>query len=389
MTAIPAAAVAIPFARPWITDREREAVMEVLHRDVLTHGPENQAFEREFAAFIGGGHCVAMSSCMAALHLAYLQLGVGPGDDVLVPAQTHVATAHAVEAVGARPIFIDCVPETGNIDPALLEEHLTPETKAVSLVHFLGIPCPMDEIVGFAKQYDLFVVEDCALAVGATYKGVHVGLSGDVGCFSFYPVKHLTTGDGGMLVTRHADLATRVTSARGFGVDRTFVDRTIPGLYDVPSFGLNYRMSDINAALGRVQLARVEEILDRRRRNFTQLKSLLESAANVRILDSHSPDCQSSHYCLTAVLTGPAAAERNTVIARLKAAGIGTSIYYPQPVPRMTYYAEKYGYDPAGYPHATAISDHSIALPVGPHLSEAEIDIVGHAFLKAIEGLAK
>jgi len=243
--------------------------------------------------------------------------------------------------------------------------------------------------VAFAEQYDLFVVEDCALAVGATYRGQHVGLAGDVGCFSFYPVKHITTGDGGMLVTRHADLAARVTSARGFGVDRTFVDRTIPGLYDVPSFGLNYRMSDINAALGRVQLARVGEILERRQRNFARLKALVAQATNVRVLDSHDPDCKSSHYCLTAVLTGQAAAERNAVIGRLKAAGVGTSIYYPQPVPRMTYYAEKYGYDAARYPNATAISDHSIALPVGPHLSEAEIDIVGRAFLEALEGISQ
>jgi perosamine synthetase len=379
----------IPFARPWITDLERQAVMEVLYGDILTHGPQNHAFEEEFAAFMGEDvSCVAVSSCMAALHLAYWQLGIGPGDEVIVPAQTHVATAHAVEIMGGRAVFVDCEAMTGNIDPAKIEEKVTPRTKAISLVHFLGIPCEMDSIVAVAEKHGLKIVEDCALAVGARYKGRHVGSIGDVGCFSFYPVKHITTGDGGMLVSRHQDLAMRIKKARAFGVDRSFSERAIPGMYDTPTLGLNYRMSDINAALGRKQLERIDEILDRRRRNFSRLKAELQGIEQITILDAQQDATRSSHYCLTVVLTDDLKDRRIEVATRLKQAGVGTSVYYPQPVPRMTYYRDKYGYDADDYPRATAISDQSIALPVGPHLSDDDVEYIGHTFSGIIEELS-
>jgi perosamine synthetase len=373
----------IPFARPWITDQERQAVLEVLQGDILTHGPQNRSFEEEFARFVGdGAHCVAVSSCMAGLHLAYLQLGIGPGDEVIVPAQTHVATAHAVEIVGARPVFLDCEPATGNLDTSRLEDLVTPRTRAIGLVHFVGIPCHMDAIMAVAGRHGLKVIEDCALAVGARYRGKHVGLIGDVGCFSFYPVKHITTGDGGMVITRHAELAERIRKARGFGVDRTFAERSIPGMYDVPSLGLNYRMSDINAALGRTQLRRIGEILGRRQAHFNQLREGLAHLDHVHIIDANGPTACNSHYCLTVVLRGPLESRRNELIGRLNEAGIGTSVYYPQPVPRMTYYQKKYGYRPEAYPHATAISDYGIALPVGPHLDEDDVAYIIRHFTR-------
>lgn len=380
---------AIPFARPWITDDERAAVLEVLGGDILTHGPKNKAFEEEFTQFVGGGdaHSVAVSSCMAALHLVYMQLGIGPGDEVIVPAQTHVATAHAVEIMGARAVFADCDPRTGNMTAELIQPHITDRTCAIGLVHFLGIPCDMDPIMDLARQHGLKVIEDCALAVGATYKGTHVGLIGDAGCFSFYPVKHLTTGDGGMFITRHAELAEKVHKARGFGVDRTFSERSVPGMYDVPTLGLNYRMSDINAAIGRVQLGRVGQILELRRRHFEKLRAAIASLEHVRIIDAASEDTRNSCYCLSVVLIGPLADRRSEVIARLKAAGVGTSVYYPQPVPRMTYYREKYGYEPESYPEAAAISDQSIALPVGPHLNDDDVEYVGAAFASTVKEL--
>lgn len=359
--------------------------MEVLRGDILTHGPQNKAFEAEFEQFMGeGAHCIAVSSCMAALHLTYWQLGIGPGDEVIVPAQTHVATAHAVEVVGAKAVFVDCEPRAGNIDVSRLEALITPQTKAIGLVHFLGIPCDMDGIMDVANRHGLKVIEDCALAVGARYKGTHVGLIGDAGCFSFYPVKHLTTGDGGLFVTKHADFAAKVGKARAFGVDRSFGERTMPGMYDVPTLGLNYRMSDINAALGRVQLSRAGEILELRARHFNALKAGLAGTEHIRILDSYLPEAPNSHYCLSVVLEGPLADRRNEVAARLKEKGVGTSVYYPQPVPRMTYYREKYGYDAAAYPEATAISDQSIALPVGPHLSDEDVDYIAGTFKRTI-----
>ncbi len=380
----------LPFGKPWVEDSDRDAVMQVLRGDILTHGPQSQAFEAEFAQFMGGdAHCVSVSSGMAALHLAYWQLGIGVGDEVIVAAQTHTATAHAVEMVGARPVFLDCEPTTGNIDVDKLGSLITPRTKAIGLVHFLGIPCNMDAIMGIANRYGLNVIEDCALAVGARYEGKHVGLFGDAGCFSFYPVKHITTGDGGMFVSRHKDLMEKVLKARGFGVDKTFTERAIPGMYDVPTLGVNYRMSDINAALGRQQLTRIGEILQRRRTNFARLESALVGLPDISILDSYDAVAASSYYCLSVVLNNSLSEFRRQIVTSLNQAGIGTSVYYPQPVPRMTYYRNKYGYTAGVYPQAERISDQSIALPVGPHLTPEDMDYVGKTLAEAVEELAR
>ncbi len=374
----------LPFGKPWITEAEREAVLGVLAGDILTHGPQAHAFEREFAAFMGeGAHCLTTSSGMAALHLAYWQLGIGLGDEVIVPAQTHVATVHAVEFVGATPVFADCDRATGNIDPREIERVLSPRTKAIGIVHFDGIPCDMDAIMGIAKRHDLKVVEDCALAVGTRFNGKHAGLFGDAAIFSFYPVKHITTGDGGMFATRHAGLAAKVAKARAFGVDRSFTERTVPGMYDVPTLGINYRMSDINAAIGRKQLARIDTILSRRHSNFQALKSGLAHLPGIAVLDSAHPHARQSYYCLSAVFEGVDLDARHAIVQVLTAAGIGTSVYYPHPVPRLSYYREKYGWDPARYPNAVRISDQSIALPVGPHLTEADMHYISETVERA------
>lgn len=376
----------IPFARPWITDEDRRAVMEVLEGHVLTHGPQGKAFEEEFGRFMGAGaHCVTVSSCMAALHLAYLHYGLGAGDEVVVPAQTHTAAAHAVEWVGATPVFIDCDAATGNLTVDRIERALTGRTRAISLVHFGGIPCDGPAIAALAERKGLPLIEDCAIALGARYDGTHVGLFGDVGCFSFYPVKHITTGEGGMFVSRHAGVAAAVGKLRAFGVDRTYAERAIPGVYEVPTLGLNYRMSEMQAALGRTQTRRLGENLERRAANFRALKAGLASCAGVHIIDAVDPRASSSHYSMSVVLHGPLAAKRNEVVAALNAQGVGTSIYYPQPVPRMKYYRDKYGYDAAQYPNATAISDCSIALPVGPHIGLDDVAHVATTFAEVIE----
>ena len=375
----------IPFGRPDITDVDREAVLRVLQGHILTHGPECKAFEAEFATFLGpGAHCVSVSSCMAALHLAYLHEKLGPGDEVVAPACTHVATVHAIEWVGARPVLVDPDPKTGNLTAAGIEAAITPRTRAVSLVHFVGIPCEMDEIVALCERRGLKLVEDCAIAIGGRYKGRHVGLFGDVGTFSFYPAKHITTGEGGMWVSRHADVAQAVGKLRAFGVDRTHTERAIPGFYDVPSLGLNYRMSEMQAALGRTQTAKLPALLAQRKANFEALKGALADTPHVRVLDSQTAHAVNSHYCLVAVFEGKLGTHRNDIIGELNAAGIGTSIYYPQPVPRMKYYKDKYGYDAQAFPVATEISDCSIALPVGPHLGRPEMVRIAEAVKAAV-----
>lgn len=379
----------IPFARPDISDAERNAVLKILEGHVLTHGPECKAFEEEFGGFLGdGASCVTVSSCMAALHLAAIHLGLSEGDEVIVPALTHVATAHAVEWTKARPVFVDCDPATGNITADRIEPLITERTKAIFLVHFAGIPCEMDAIMSLAARRGLPVVEDCALAVGTSWKNRAAGLHGDIGCFSFYPVKHMTTGEGGMFVSRHAPVAQSVARLRAFGVDRTHTERSIPGQYDVPELGLNYRMSEMAAALGRVQVTRLGEFLDRRKANFEAWRGYLAGRPGLSLLDASSSDGCNSHYCLVLRLDGPWRGQRNEMIKRLTLRGVGTSVYYPQPVPRMTYYQKKYGYDAARFPNAEAISDRSLALPVGPHVREDDVRYMAEQFNEVLKELS-
>lgn len=356
-------------------------MLQVLEGPILAHGPQGKEFETEFRAFLGEeAYCVAVSSCMAALHLSYLHFKIGPGDEVIVPAQTHVATVHAVEWVGARPVFADCDPKTGNLTVETITPLITARTKAISVVHFVGIPCQMREIMKLASQHGLRVIEDCAIALSSRVGQTHVGLFGDTGCLSFYPVKHITTGEGGLFFTRHPAVAESVSKLRAFGVDRSHSERTIPGMYDVVSLGLNYRMSEMQAALGRSQLRRLEENLKKRGQNFEVLKRALLSLPDLRVLDAQDSEQKNSHYCLVVVLEGRLGSYRDTIVARLNAAGIGTSIYYPQPVPRMKYYRDKYGDDTSRFPNALHLSDHSLALPVGPHVGEEDMKYIGEKF---------
>jgi perosamine synthetase len=370
----------IPFGRPWINDEDRAAVMEVLNGHILTHGPNCTAFENEFARTMGAGFATSTSSCMAALHLCYLHLGVGPGDEVIVPAQTHVATVHAVELTGATPVFVDCDLATGNIDINKLEDAVTDKTRAIGIVHFVGIPLAMPDVMSIADKHDLKVIEDCALAVGARYGERHVGLFGEAGCYSFYPVKHITSGEGGMFVSQYEDVVKKMANFRAFSVDRTHMERTIPGIYDVTNVGMNYRMSEMQAALGRTQVKKIPEILKIRSANFNALKASLGKTDDVLVLDSTDPKSHNSHYCLVAVLTGKAAKKRNDAVLELEERKVGCSIYYPHPVSRLTYYKDKYGYDAADFPNAATISDQSIALPVGPHLNEEDMAYIGKIF---------
>jgi perosamine synthetase len=369
----------IPFGRPLLTDDDRAAVLRVLEGHILTHGPECKAFEAEFTQFLGDeANAVSVSSCMAALHLSCLYFGFGAGDEVLVAAQTHVATAHAVEWTGARPVFVDCDPLTGNITAEAVEAAVTPRTKGLLLVHFVGIPCEMPAIMAVAERHGLKVIEDCAIALGARLAGRHVGLFGDAACFSFYPIKHMTTAEGGMFVSRHRGVAEHVARLRAFGVDRTYAERTLPGLYDVPMLGLNYRMSELQAALGRSQLRRLPQVLDQRRRTFERLRDAIADLEDWDVVDARDPNAASSHYCFTVRAGGEWRGKRNDLVGAINAEGIGTSVHYPQPVPRMSYYREKYGYEQSKFQGAERISDETFALPVAPHVTDEDLTYIGN-----------
>lgn len=374
----------VAFGKPIIGEEERNAVLEVLGGTQLVHGPRAKQFELDFANFVGGGSALSVASCTAGLHLAYVDLGIGAGDEVLVPAQTHVATAHSVEYTGAKPLFVDVDADTGNIDIDQIEMAITPNTKAISVVHYLGLPVDMDRVNAIARKHDLFVVEDCALAIGGRFKGVHAGLLGDVGAFSFYPVKHITTAEGGMFLTRHDNIAERVQRIKAFGYDKLLGERIVPGLYDVDRLGYNYRMNEIEAAIGIEQLKRVDGFLTRRAENDAALRNALADISEVRPLADGGGDFEHAHYCLAIVIADAFADKRFDIINGLREAGIGTSVYYPGPVPHLKYYREKYDLGSVDFPNAKKISNQSIALSVGPHLNEDDMNYVAAALKQVI-----
>ena len=367
----------IPFGRPIIGDEEREAVMEVLSGPTLTHGPQVQQFESAFAEFTKAPHAVATSSCTAALHLAYMFLDLGPGDEVIMPAQTHIATAHTVELCGARCVFVDSEADTGNLDLDQLEQAVTSRTRAICVVHYLGLPVDMQRVLTIAQRRNLLVVEDCALAIGATVDDIHVGLHGDVGCFSFYPVKHITTAEGGMLITRRDDVAAAAATQRAFGIDRNIVsDRPSPGEYDVTHLGNNYRMNELGAAIGLVQMSRLPQFLAERRANYETLAAGLTSIEGIQLLQSSHGRFRSSYYGLALVLCDPLANKRSQIMTSLKHRGVGLSVYYPRPVPHMSYYRQRYGFADNSFPVASRLSAASITLPVGPHLVREDVQYI-------------
>ena len=378
----------IPFARPILGDEERAVASEVLSGHVMVHGPRIHQFEEAFANWTAAEAAVAVSSCTAGLHLAYFYLGLGPGDEVIVPAMTHVATAHAVEFTGAKPVFVDAEPRTGNIDINRIEEAITSNTKALSLVHFLGMPVDMDLINGIAKKHDLFVVEDSALAFGSKYKGVHAGLLGDIGVFSMYPVKHITTLEGGLVLSKHPEVLEKIALQRAFGVDRTHGERKVSGQYDVNLLGFNYRMNELQAAIGAIQVDRLGGFLQKRKENHEIISRKLEVIEQIHQFESSNGDFQSSYYCKSIILQKRLESKRAEVVEALASRGVSTSIYYPRPVPGLTYYKEKYGYSFGQFPEAAKIANNSIALPVGPHLQSGDAEYIADVVIEVTRKLS-
>jgi len=279
----------IPVARPWLDERDAEAARRAILSGWVTQGPEVAAFEREFAVAVGAPHACAVSSCTTALHLALLAVGVGPGDEVITVSHSFIATANAVRYCGATPVFVDVTADTFNIDPALVEPAMSDRTKAILVVHQLGMPCDLPPILALAKRRGVPVVEDAACAIGSEWlcdgRWERVGRPhGDIACFSFHPRKLLSTGDGGMLTTRSRKLDETFRLLRQHGMTvpdtvRHMSSQVVFEEYAVQAY--NYRMTDILAAIGRVQLARLAEIVERRRQLAAQYGELLRGIPGI------------------------------------------------------------------------------------------------------------
>ncbi|MDC0074731.1 DegT/DnrJ/EryC1/StrS aminotransferase family protein [Alphaproteobacteria bacterium] len=377
----------IPFARPSLEEEELLAVNEVLSGHILTHGPKCKEFEKKFANYIGVKHAISTSSCTTALHLALASYGVSNGDEVILPAQTHVATAHVVEYCGAKPVFVDVSKVTGNIESHSIEQAINKKTKAILIVHYVGTPCEINNIKKISEKYKIGLIEDCAISLGATIKNEKTGSFGLAGCFSFYPSKHMTTMEGGMLVTNNDEFASLVRSKRAFGYDQTLDNRKVPGVYDIAMLGYNYRMSEAQAAIGIRQLEKLPSFINKRINNSDSILSSLSKLDDLYIIPFDYEQNISSRYCLNVVLPKDRKINRNEFILKLNNVGIGTSVHYPITLPLSLYYSKKYNYKSNDFPYSENLSSNTISLPCGPHLSEEEAEKIGKIFIDIYKNL--
>jgi len=296
---------------------------------------------------------------------------------------SHVATAHAIEMLGLKPIFVDANLSDGNIDVSKLEGVNLERVRGMTYVHFNGVPADVKTLTSFCKDNGLYSVEDCAISLGASVESIPVGLWGDIGAFSFHPVKQLTTGEGGMVVSKYDEHITKISRIKAFGVDQGFNERKIPGVYNVDSVGTNNRMAELPAAIGYGQLNSIEQDLKIREKNFNILKNLLANEnLPLKILGENSKDSKGV-YNLIVLIDERARKDRNGVILALKSLGLECSVYYPHPIPRFKYYQDRYGYDKQNFKNSTIIADTSFTIPLGPHLKDDDLSKIVD-FLKKV-----
>jgi perosamine synthetase len=353
----------IPVARPALIGNEKAYVLDCLESTwISSNGKYIELFEAQFATLCGVKHGLSCCNGTAALHLALLALGIGPGDEVIVPTLTFVATANAVAYCGARPVFVDSEPVTWNLDPELIQAKITPRTRAIIAVHLYGHPADMDQILEVARQHHLWVIEDAAEAHGAAYKGRPVGSLGDIATFSFYGNKVITTGEGGMVVTNNDEWAARVRLFKGQGLAP---DRR----YWFSVAGYNYRMTNIAAAIGLAQLEKIDWHLARRREIAAQYAERLARIPGLTMQPEMSL-ARHTYWMVSVVLTEPARRARDAVMAQLFQRGIETRpFFYPMHTLPM-YRAETNGH----YPVAERISAHGFNLPTYADLDPETVD---------------
>ena len=378
----------IKFARPIVNTKVFPKIKEIINKGVFVHGKLTNEFEKKLSVYfrLKNEKLLSTSSCTASLHLYYLSIGLTRNDEVIMSAQTHVATAHAVEACGAKPVFVDCELKTGNIDIEKIEKKITKKTKCICVTHFLGRPTDMYKINRIARKNNLKVVEDTALSLGSKIGKKFVGTFGDAGAFSFHPVKIITTGEGGAIILKNKRDFLNIKSMKSFGYDIASPNkRKIPGSYNVNSFGLNYRMSEIESAIGIQELQEIKKKIKIRKNNYNYFKKKIRYLKNFKILDIGSDKTfSSSYYCLTLILNKKSKSYRNKVILKMKKLGIQASIYYPHPVPMLNYYKKKYKYSKNSFFNSSRIAYNSISFPIAPHIKFKDINYMTKQIKKII-----
>jgi dTDP-4-amino-4,6-dideoxygalactose transaminase len=377
----------IPLADIDFDSREEEAVLEVLKSRWLTMGAVTQAFEEEFAAYVGARFAIAVANGTAALHLACLGIGLGPGDEVIVPSLTFVATANAVRYTGAIPIFADIESEQDlDISVNSIEQKLTERTRAIMVMHYGGYACDMPAIIELARAHGLMVIEDAAHAIGSELEGRKMGVWSNVGCFSFFSNKNMTTGEGGMVVTND-DAADKMRILRSHGMTTMSWDRHRGHAwsYDVVELGYNYRIDEIRAALGRVQLSKLEQNNERRRNLSLLYRQRLEELIPSIVVPFNKPRGTSACHLMPILL--PDGCDRISFMEHMKSNGIQTSIHYP-PIHKFKTYTEG-GKASYHLPLTENVAGREVTLPLYPGLTDENVTDVVHAVQDGITKASK
>lgn len=366
--------------RPYFDDVELEYVKECLNSGWVTQGPMTKRFEQLFMEKHGGDYGIAVCNCTAGLHMAMVALGIGEGDEVIVPAYTWVTSANCVEYTGARVVLADVDSSKFNIDPEAIRKAISPRTKGIVVVHEFGCAAEMDKILEIVKEYNLFLIEDCACAIGTKYNGQPVGTFGDIGVFSFHPRKVITTGEGGMCITKDPKIAKLLDQLRNHGMSVDERDQTYGAPFYMGHFnilGYNFRLSDIQAAIGVAQMEKLETLVEERRKCAYNYIKLLKDCHKIILPETdekYGPTFQSF-----VILLKPGMEKvRNSAMLKLQKQGIQTK-QGTHAVHRLKYYKEKYGFEENAYPVSAYCEDCSITLPIYPGLKvDSQEEIVSN-----------
>ncbi|MBI3953644.1 MAG: UDP-4-amino-4,6-dideoxy-N-acetyl-beta-L-altrosamine transaminase [Chloroflexi bacterium] len=377
----------LPYGRHLIDEDDIQAVVQTLRSDWITTGPKVPEFEEAVASYVGARYGVAFSSGTAALHGAALAAGLGPGDEAITTPLTFCATANCLLYVGARPVFADIAPETMNVDPEQVAKKITPRTKAVLPVDYGGHPAELDAVRSLAEQRGLIVIEDAAHALGAEYKSRRVGGISHLTVFSFHPVKHITTGEGGMVTTNDAQLARRLRLFRNHGIDLEARERQrqVSGqwYYEMTELGYNLRLSDIGCALGLSQLRKLPANLARRREIARRYAGALAKSPGVRLPAERAEAKSAWHLYPIRLEPGRFTAGRKEIFQALRAENIEVNVHYI-PVHLHPYYRQRFGYQGGEYPVAEDCYQRLITLPLFPGMTDQDVNDVIQALDKVL-----
>ena len=380
----------MPYGRQWIDEEDIEAVVEVLRSDWLTTGPKVGEFEKEFACFTGAKEAVAVSSGTAALHSIMYAIGVSSGDEVIVPPLTFVATANAIVFQGGKPVFADVDPETLLIDPEEIKTKITPRTKAIIAVDYAGQPCNYDALRSIADHHGIILIADACHALGAQYKGKKTGTLADMTAFSFHPVKHITTGEGGMVTTNDTKLADKMRRFRNHGIDSDHRQRIERGIwyYEMVDLGYNYRITDLQCALGLNQLHKLPEWLIRRQKIARQYNKAFSGLAGIRPLKVSKEAYHAYHLYVLSCFPDSLHTDRDALFAKLREEGIGANVHYI-PVHLHPFYRKRFGFREGLCPEAEKAYERIISIPIFPRMCDEDVRRVIDAVLEVAEAHAK